>query len=117
MKLSRFVRTLLVGILGAGILITPLLVFKLRFNDSPARIQAHVWSLWLSITWAAGTATYMIVDLAPWLLLHLLHLFGYSVERLQMLVEVSTPFHDPRSSRACRRSVTLFTPARPVSRP
>ncbi|THH32364.1 hypothetical protein EUX98_g1804 [Antrodiella citrinella] len=88
MKLSRSLRTILVGILGAGILITPLLVFKLRFNSSPMRIQAHVWSLWLAITWGAGCITYIIVDLLPWLILHLVHLFGHSVERLQIYIEL-----------------------------
>ena len=59
MKLSRTVRTLIVGAIGVGILITPLLVFQLRFNSSPAKRQAHVWSLWLTITWAAGCVTYL----------------------------------------------------------
>ncbi|TCD67602.1 hypothetical protein EIP91_012232 [Steccherinum ochraceum] len=89
MKLSRFIRTMIVGAIGAGILITPLLVFKLRFNSSPARIQAHVWSLWLTITWGAAIVTYLVVDGVPWFILHLLHLFGYSVERLQTSVELT----------------------------
>ena len=88
MKLARPVRTLLIGALGAGIFITPLLVFKLRFNSSPARIQAHVWSLWLTITWAAGCVTYLVVDLIPGFILRILKLANYKVERIQTTIEV-----------------------------
>lgn len=88
MKLARPVRTLLIGALGAGVFITPLLVFRLRFNDSPARIQAHVWSLWLTIAWAAGCVTYLIVDLLPGFILRILKFANYRVERIQTTIEV-----------------------------
>lgn len=91
MKLSRTVRTILVGAIGAGILIAPLLVFKLRFNSSPARRQAHAWSLWLTIAWAAGVATYLIVDLLPRLVLFILRISGYKTERTVVTVEVCRP--------------------------
>ncbi|KAI0704350.1 Mechanosensitive ion channel-domain-containing protein [Cytidiella melzeri] len=89
MKLSRTLRTLLVGVLGVGILITPLLVFQLRFNSSPARRQAHVWSLWLTITWAAACATYLAVDLAPALASGIFRLFSHSFERIKITIELT----------------------------
>ncbi|KAI0080156.1 hypothetical protein K474DRAFT_1658136 [Panus rudis PR-1116 ss-1] len=90
MKLARPIRTLIIAIIGGGILITPLLVFRLRFNNSPARLQAHAWSLWLAITWAAACVTYLVVDGIPGFILRLIKLFGYSVERLQTTVELTT---------------------------
>lgn len=89
MRLSKFVRTLIVATLGAGILITPLLVFQLKFTNTPGRIQAHVWSLWAAVSWAAGCATYLIVDVAPSVAVAIFRLFTHRVERLQMGVEVS----------------------------
>lgn len=88
MKLSRTVRTLLVGALGAGVLITPLIVVQLRFHDNAARSQVHVWSMWLSIIWATGCVTYLLVDLLPHLILSLVVLFGGHVERQKTQVEV-----------------------------
>ncbi|KAK7686457.1 hypothetical protein QCA50_010681 [Cerrena zonata] len=90
MKLARPVRTLLIGALGAGIFITPLLVFKLRFNSSPVRIQAHVWSLWLTITWAAGCITYLLVDLIPSFILRFLKIANYRIERIQITIELTS---------------------------
>ncbi|KAI0343189.1 hypothetical protein BDW22DRAFT_1484037 [Trametopsis cervina] len=89
MKLSRTVRTLLVGVLGAGIFLTPLLVFQLRFNSSPARIQAHIWSLWLTITWAAACITYLAVDLLPTIASGVLRLVSHSFERAQITIELT----------------------------
>lgn len=90
MKLARPVRVILLGILGAGILITPLVVVELRFKSSPARSQVHMWSLWLSIVWAASCVTYLIVDALPRLSVALIVLFGGQVERLKTEVEVCT---------------------------
>lgn len=88
MKLSRPIRVLLVGILGCGILITPLLVFQFRFHDNVARLQVHVWSLWLAIVWATSCVTYLAVDLIPKLFIALVTLLGYKVERLRIQIEV-----------------------------
>ncbi len=88
MKLSRPVRTILVGAIGAGILIAHLLVFKLRFHRSPARRQAHAWSLWLTIAWAAGVATFLVVDLLPVLVLFVLRIAGFKIARMVATVEV-----------------------------
>ncbi|KAI0272641.1 hypothetical protein BC834DRAFT_840866 [Gloeopeniophorella convolvens] len=88
MKLARPVRTLLVGILGVGIFITPFLVFEFRFKDSVARPHVHAWSLWFAIIWAASCLTYLVVDLLPRLLIGILVLFGYTVERLKTQLEL-----------------------------
>ncbi|EGN93007.1 hypothetical protein SERLA73DRAFT_190130 [Serpula lacrymans var. lacrymans S7.3] len=90
MKLARPVRTLLVGVLGAGILISPLLVVELKYKDeSSVRPQVHAWSLWLSITWAAGCATYLVVDAIPRLAISLLVLYGAQVESLKTQIELA----------------------------
>lgn len=107
MKLSRPFRALLIGILGAGILATPLIVFDLRFHSSPARLQVHIWSMWLgklslsicsgmnltaiaAIVWAAGCITYLAVDAIPKLLISIIVLFGGQAERLKIQIEVGT---------------------------
>ncbi|KZP21055.1 hypothetical protein FIBSPDRAFT_1044419 [Athelia psychrophila] len=88
MKLARPVRVILLGIIGAGILIAPLVVVELKFKSSPARPQVHVWSLWLSIIWAASCVTYIVVDSLPRLSVALIILFGGQVERLKTEVEL-----------------------------
>lgn len=88
MKLSRPIRVLLTGILGCGVLITPLLVFQFRFHNSVAQPQVHVWSLWLAIVWATSCVTYLAVDLIPKLFISLVVLLGYKVERLRIQIEV-----------------------------
>ena len=92
MKLARPVRVILLGILGAGILIAPLIVVELRFKSSPARSQVHMWSLWLSIIWASSCVTYIVVDSLPRLSVALIVLFGGQVERLKTEVEVCNIF-------------------------
>ncbi|KII85753.1 hypothetical protein PLICRDRAFT_44145 [Plicaturopsis crispa FD-325 SS-3] len=89
MKLARPVRTLLVGILGAGVLIAPLLVVEFKFRDSPARPQVHVWSLWLSIIWAASCITYLVVDSIPRFVIAIMVLFGGHVENLKTQLELT----------------------------
>lgn len=91
LKLPKMLRALLVGVIGAGILITPLLVTELRFKTSVVRRHAYVWSLWLSITWAAAVVTYIVVDAIPHLVLVILRLAHFKIERLRVTVEVSYP--------------------------
>jgi hypothetical protein len=88
MKLARPIRVILIGLLGAGILIAPLLVVQLKFNSTHLRSQVHMWSLWLTIVWAAGCITYLVVDAIPRLVVAIIVLFGGHVERLQTQLEV-----------------------------
>ena len=99
LKLPKILRVLLVGGIGAGILITPLLVVQLHFNQSPVKTQVYVWSLWLAISWAAGVATYIVVDAIPHFILVLLRISSYKVERLRVPIEVSLS-----TVGACQRS-------------
>ena len=88
MKLAKPLRVLIIGALGAGLLITPLLVFQLRVEGSEVRTEVRVWSLWLSVTWATGIATYLVVDALPHLVIFSLRAMGYKVERLKVTIEV-----------------------------
>lgn len=88
MKLTRLVRTLLVGVVGTAVLITPLLVVELKFQSSGVRSQVQAWSLWLSIIWATSCATYLVVDLLPDTIVTVVLLLGGQVERLKTQVEV-----------------------------
>ena len=90
LKLPRIFRALLIGVIGACVLITPLLVVRLRFNTSVVKTQVYVWSLWLSITWAAGVATYIVVDAVPHLILVLLRMSNFKIERTRVTIEVRT---------------------------
>ncbi|KAG0709774.1 Mechanosensitive ion channel-domain-containing protein [Suillus ampliporus] len=90
MKLARPVRTLLVGILGAAFFIIPLLVVELRFKHKQSvRPQVRAWSLWLSITWAASCATYLLVDAIPRITIYVIFLLGGQVERLKTQIELT----------------------------
>ncbi|KLO11534.1 hypothetical protein SCHPADRAFT_830996 [Schizopora paradoxa] len=88
MKLARPIRTLLVAILGAGLFITPLLVFEFHFKSSVVRPHVHAWSLWASISWAAGAVTYLVVDMIPRIIVFIVMLFHGSVERLKVRIEL-----------------------------
>ncbi|KAL0953430.1 hypothetical protein HGRIS_004666 [Hohenbuehelia grisea] len=90
MKLARPIRTLIVGILGAGVLITPLIVVTLKFQSKDiVRRHVHAWSLWLSIVWVAGCLTFLVVDSVPRLIIAIIVLFGGQVERLKTQLELT----------------------------
>ena len=105
LKLPKILRVLLIGAIGAGILITPLLVTRLRFRTSVVQKHAYVWSLWLTISWAAGIVTYIVVDLIPHFVLVILRITSYKVERLRVTVEVGTV-----REASPRRGLTLCSP-------
>lgn len=87
-KLAKPFRVLLIGLLGSAFFITPFLVVSLRFRSHPVKFQVYIWSLWLTITWAAGCVTFMVVDLIPRLVVYVTRLFGGKIERLKIQVEV-----------------------------
>lgn len=88
MRLARPVRTALIAVLGAGVFISPLLIFQFRFHNSVAQPHVHAWSLWLSISWAAASVTYLVVDLIPRFIILLVTLFHGQVENLKTQLEV-----------------------------
>lgn len=88
MRLARPIRTFLVALIGVGILITPLLVFQLRFHGNVAQPHVHAWSLWLAITWAAACITYIVVDLIPRFVVFIVTVFHGQVESLKTQLEV-----------------------------
>ncbi|CAE6428030.1 unnamed protein product [Rhizoctonia solani] len=89
MKLARPVRTTIFALIGGGILIAPLLVVHFRFRDSPARWHVFTWSLWLSITWAAGSVTSLVIDVLPSLILRILFaVVGKPPEHLKTKIEL-----------------------------
>lgn len=87
-KLARPVRVVLVSLVGVAISITPLLVVDLRFPHNAAKTQVHVWSLWLTIIWAASCITYLVMDLIPRFVITVTRFFGGKTERLKFQVEV-----------------------------
>ncbi|KAJ7126546.1 Mechanosensitive ion channel-domain-containing protein [Mycena crocata] len=89
MKLARPIRTLLAGVIGTAILLTPLLVFELRFKSNIARPQVHAWSLWFAIIWAAGCLTSILVDNITRFIVAVIVLFGGQVERLKIQLELT----------------------------
>jgi len=89
MRLSRLLRTIIVGVLGVAILITPFLVVHLRFKHSPVRPHVHAWSLWFAVMWAASCITFLVVDLVPRLFISIIVLLGYKVEFMKVQIEVS----------------------------
>lgn len=88
MKLARPLRVFLVACLGLAVFITPLVVVNVRFRESIVKGQVHAWSLWFSITWAAGCGTYLLVDMVPSIVIAITGLFGGQTQRLKIQVEV-----------------------------
>ncbi|KAG8682823.1 hypothetical protein FRC11_014348, partial [Ceratobasidium sp. 423] len=89
MKLARPIRTTIFALIGGGILIAPLLVVHFQFRDSPVRWHVFTWSLWLSITWAAGSVTSLLIDVLPSLILRIIFaVVGKPPEHLKTKIEL-----------------------------
>ncbi|KAF9047322.1 Mechanosensitive ion channel-domain-containing protein [Panaeolus papilionaceus] len=89
LKLARPVRVFIIGLLGAAIFITPLLVVYFRFRETVIRNQVRVWSLWFTISWIAGCFTFIFVDSIPRIVVMLGHLVGGRVEKLKIQIELT----------------------------
>lgn len=62
-RLSGGIRLLLVGVLGTAIILSPYIVFKLRFSHSVVYEQVATWSIWLAISYAGVSAfTWCLAD-------------------------------------------------------
>lgn len=74
MRVSRPVRTVLIAILGGGLLIIPALVIwtsdrgNVSISNSSVRANIKIWSLWLSIVWMSACGTSIFVDAIPWII-------------------------------------------------
>lgn len=89
MKLYRPIRVFIVAVLGAGILITPFLIFRYSFPHSVARPHVDAWSIWFTISWASGAAISILIDLIPRIVLSLiLNVIGKPPESLTTELEV-----------------------------
>ncbi|KAF8323535.1 uncharacterized protein EI90DRAFT_3076953 [Cantharellus anzutake] len=89
LKLSSGLRITLFGILGSAIFITPYLVFLLRFPHSVVYKQVTTWSIWFSVTWAAGALTSLVVNASPRLILGLiLTIWGKPPEHIKTYLEL-----------------------------
>ncbi|KIL65517.1 hypothetical protein M378DRAFT_161839 [Amanita muscaria Koide BX008] len=89
LKLARPIRVLLVGSIGAVILISPFIIINLRFRDSPVKLQVQVWSLWLAIVWAVSCVIYLVVDAIPRIVIATMNLIGGQVESLKTQLELT----------------------------
>lgn len=71
MRISRPVRTVLMALVGGGVLFIPALVVFTRYgpsnSSSVVRDNVKVWSLWLTVVWMSACGTSIFVDAIPWL--------------------------------------------------
>lgn len=81
-------KVVLLGLIGAAILASPLLVVQLKFKSSRISRQVHAWSLWLSITWASSCLTYIVVDAIPSLIIYIIIFLNLHAEQLKTQLEV-----------------------------
>ncbi|KZV64399.1 hypothetical protein PENSPDRAFT_588423 [Peniophora sp. CONT] len=88
MKLSRPVRTFIVGVLGGGLCIAPFLIVLFRFRDNTAFGHVRAWSIWFTAIWVTSCFTFLVVDTLPRLFIGILSSFGMSIERLRTQVEL-----------------------------
>ncbi|KZT39366.1 hypothetical protein SISSUDRAFT_1045668 [Sistotremastrum suecicum HHB10207 ss-3] len=90
MRLARPLRIITIALLGAGILITPYLVFKFQFSNlTNVRPHVRAWSLWLTISWALACFTSLIVHVIPRILIRVVvAVYGKPHQNLVMQVEL-----------------------------
>lgn len=65
LRLARPVRIFLAGLIGTAIFLIPFIVVTTSYQDSSARGQVVVWSIWLAIIWAASCGTFVLVNWIP----------------------------------------------------
>ena len=75
--------------LGSAILITPYLIFLLRFPHSVAYKHVTAWSIWSSVTWASGALTSLAVNALPRFIIGLIFTFwGKAPEHVKTSLEL-----------------------------
>ncbi|SNX87399.1 uncharacterized protein MEPE_06109 [Melanopsichium pennsylvanicum] len=65
LRLARPVRILLAALVGTAVCLVPFIVVTATNNQSSARAQVVVWSIWIATIWAAGCGTFLVVDWLP----------------------------------------------------
>lgn len=89
MQLARPFRILVFAVLGTAIALVPFIVVATAFQNSPARSQVEVWSIWIAIIWAAGCGTFLVLDWIPPLILKVgVAFYGKAPSMFKTYVEV-----------------------------
>lgn len=87
-SLARPVRILLAALIGTAICLVPFIVVTATNNQTPARAQVVVWSIWIAIIWAASCGTFLIVDWLPPVALRLvIAVYGKAPEIVKTYIE------------------------------
>ncbi len=88
LRLARPVRILLAAIIGTAICMVPFIVVTATHNQSSARAQVVVWSIWIAIIWAASCGTFLIVEWLPPVALRLvIAVYGKAPEVVKTYIE------------------------------
>lgn len=88
LRLARPVRIFLAALIGTAICLVPFIVVTATDNNSSARPQVVVWSVWIAIIWAASCGTFLIVDWIPPVALRLvIAVYGKAPEIVKTYIE------------------------------
>ncbi|MBW0515515.1 hypothetical protein O181_055230 [Austropuccinia psidii MF-1] len=88
-RLSKFVRTTLLLLLGCSITITPTIIVIVSFHNSSAKLHVLVWSIWASIIIFTSCITSILVEVFPAIVFKAFNLFyGSTPEKLKTQVEL-----------------------------
>ncbi|KAG8966707.1 hypothetical protein FRC03_011455 [Tulasnella sp. 419] len=88
-KIHPSLRAIILAAIGGGILVTPALVFILRFPDNKVRPHVVPWSLWLGISWAVCCLISFAVDVTPRFLMFIIFAcYGKAPETLKTQIEL-----------------------------
>ncbi|KAJ1026315.1 hypothetical protein NDA16_002402 [Ustilago loliicola] len=87
-SLARPVRIFLAALIGTAICLVPFIVVTATNNQSSARAQVVVWSIWIAIIWATSCGTFLIVDWLPPVALRLvIAVYGKAPEIVKTYIE------------------------------
>ncbi|SAM85568.1 uncharacterized protein UBRO_08136 [Ustilago bromivora] len=87
-SLARPVRIFIAALIGTAVCLIPFIVVTVTDNQSPARAQVLVWSIWIAIIWAASCGTFLVVDWLPPVALRLvIAVYGKAPEIVKTYIE------------------------------
>lgn len=61
----RWLRMVLIAVLGGGVCLVPLIVVVTAFESNSARAQVEVWSVWITIIWVTSVMTFLVFSWIP----------------------------------------------------